>query len=301
MAEIQTVTQGDWRRLSPDDGHWPEGWRALVDPPPEVLVSGQTRHLAAPILAVVGTRSATPRGLAFTRGLAGDLVRRGWTIASGLAFGIDAEAHAGALSAEGCTVAVMATGLERTYPTQHRALRQRIESAGCCVTETPCGGGAGGRWLFLRRNRLIAALARGVIVVEAPARSGALHTAGLALDLGRQVWAVPGPVDSAASAGCHQLLREGAAVCTSAADIDALLAPPAGPSGRFAGAPLPLPGSAARWILDRLDLDGIALEELRQRWPGSDAMWSEGLLALELAGLTRRLPGGRLAPRLWPT
>jgi predicted Rossmann fold nucleotide-binding protein DprA/Smf involved in DNA uptake len=95
------------------------------------------------------------------------------------------------------------------------------------------------------------------------------------------------------------LLREGASLCASAADIDSVLAPPHAPDPALVGPPAPLAGSAARWILDRLDLEGTALEDLRRRWPGNDAMWSEGLLALELAGLIRRLPGARLAPRIW--
>lgn len=289
------------QRLQPSDAHWPTGWRDLPDPPPAVLVSGQAEILARPGLAIVGTRAATPRGLAFARRLAAELARRGWVVVSGLALGIDGEAHAGVLSAGGVTIAIMATGPDRTYPPQHRGLRQQIEAAGCTVTETSSGLKTGGRWLFPRRNRLIAGLAAGVIIIEAPRRSGALSTAAHAADLGRPVWAVPGPVDSPASEGCHDLLRDGALLCTGAADIDPLLPPPSGQIPGVSALPLPLPGSAARWILDRLDLDGVALEELRLRWPGSDAMWSEGLLALELAGLSRRLPGGRLAPRLWRT
>ncbi|MDD5708439.1 MAG: DNA-processing protein DprA [Kiritimatiellae bacterium] len=287
-----------WRCLEPDAAVWPQGWRDLGDPPARVFVTGQEQALRGKILAIVGTRGATPRGLAVARSLAGGLARRGWTIASGLALGIDAEAHTGALAVNGLTIAVMATGPERTYPSQHFSLRERIERTGCCVTESEPGGGAGGRWLFPRRNRLLAALARGVIVVEAPRRSGALLTAQLAVDLGRPVWAVPGPVDASASVGCHDLLRNGAALCTGCEDIDLQLPPPR-QATELARPPLPQPGSAARWILDRIDLDGVALEELRARWPGTTAMWSEGMLALELAGLIRRLPGGRLAPRLW--
>ena len=293
------MPQKSWRRLRRDDAAWPAGWHDLNDEPESVLVTGSPVHLTRPALALVGTRQATPRGLAVARRLAVDLVARGWTIASGLALGIDGEAHRGALAGGGATVAVMATGPERTYPTGHRQLRLEIERMGCSVTEVEPGGGAGGRWIFPRRNRLIAALAAGVVVIEAPERSGALGTARLAADLGRPVWAVPGPVDEPMSAGCHQLLREGAALCAGAADIDSVLAPPRAADPGLAGPPKPLAGSAARWILDRLELDGTGLEDLRRRWPGNDAMWSEGLLALELAGLIRRLPGARMAPRIW--
>jgi len=293
------MPQQSWRRLRRSDAAWPAGWRALSDEPKSVLVTGSPQHLTRPALALVGTRGATPRGLAVARRLAVELVARGWTIVSGLALGIDGEAHRGALAGGGATVAVMATGPERTYPTGHRQLRRQVERQGCSVTEVEPGGGAGGRWIFPRRNRLIAALAAGVVVIEAPVHSGALGTARLAADLGRPVWAVPGPVDEPMSVGCHLLLREGAALCAGAADIDSVLPPPQAVDPAVIAPLRPLAGSAARWILDRLDLEGTALEDLRQRWPGNDAMWSEGLLALELAGLIRRLPGARLAPRIW--
>ena len=292
------MNPADWTTIQRDAAGWPAGWRDLRDPPGSVIVCGHAEALLRPAVAVVGTRGATARGLAIARRLARELAARGWSVASGLALGIDGEAHRGALEAGGETVAVMATAPGRTYPTAHRELRRRIEAQGCCVTEVPAAGGPSGSWLFPRRNRLIAALAAGVVVVEAPARSGALVTARLAADLGRPVWAVPGPVDVEQSAGCHALLRDGALLCAGAADIDPVLPPPR-PGGADEQPPRPLPGSAARWILDRLELDGTVLEDLRRRWPGTDAVWSEGLLALELAGLIRRLPGGRLAPRLW--
>ncbi|MEZ4388332.1 MAG: DNA-processing protein DprA [Candidatus Krumholzibacteriia bacterium] len=283
--------------LHPDAAGWPAGWRDLPEPPASVHVTGDLSCLGARAVAVVGTRAATARGLAVARRLGRDLAARGWVVVSGLAFGIDAAAHEGALEAGGRTVAVMATPPERTYPARHRDLRRRLEARGCAVTESAPGAEVAGRWLFPRRNRLIAGLVEGVIVVEAPHRSGALVTAALAADLGRTVWAVPGPVDSAVSAGCHQLLRDGACLCEGVADIDPVLAPPR--QGAVPPLPRPATGSAAAWILDRLDLDGTPLAELRGRWSGTDAMWHEGLLALELAGLIRRLPGGLLAPRIW--
>ncbi len=288
-----------WIRIDRTSPHWPQRWHLLHDAPTAALVTGNPAVLNTRALAIVGTRGATPRGLAVARRLAIDLAERGWTIVSGLALGIDAEAHAGALEAGGLTVAVMATGPQRTYPTQHRPLRAAIERNGCCVTEQPVDGGPGGRWLFPRRNRLIAGLVEGVVVVEAPAKSGALSTATRAEELSLPIWAVPGPVDLQASQGCHDLLRAGAYLCAGAADVDAHLAPPRPPKALRAGPLEPLPGSAARWILDRLTLEGADLEDLRARWPGTNAMWSEGLLALELGGLIRRLPGGRAAPRLW--
>jgi len=286
-------------RLGPDTASWPPGWRHLPDPPAAVHVTGRDDCLSRRAIAVVGTRAATPRGLAVARRLGCDLAARGWVVVSGLALGIDAAAHEGALEAGGETVAVMGTPPERTYPHQHRHLRRRIEAAGCVVTETPPGQEVAGRWVFPRRNRLIAGLVEGLIVVEAPDKSGALGTAGLAGELGRTVWAVPGPVDHPNSVGCHQLIREGALLCEGAADVDRALSPPR--PGAVSSRPRPEPGSAAAWILERIGLDGTPLGELRVRWPGTDSMWHEGLLALELAGLIRRLPGGLLAPRIWLT
>jgi DNA processing protein len=292
----------EWMRIAADHPHWPVGWGNLEEPPTSVLVTGDTGALARPCVAIVGTRRATPRGLAVARGLASDLAQRGWVIVSGLALGIDGEAHRGALAAGGTTVAVMATGPERTYPIEHGDLRRRIEaSGGCAVTEGEPDA-AVGRWLFPRRNRLIAALARAVVVVEAPVHSGALTTAQLAVDLGREVFAVPGPVDRGESLGCHELIRSGATLLWQADQVEEVLGP-ADPSRprvpAHGGPPLPIAGSPARWIYDRLGLEGVAHGTLAAAWPGTRDMWVEGLLALEVAGLIRRLPGGRLARTIW--
>jgi DNA processing protein len=253
-------------------------------------------------VAVVGTRRATVRGLALARGLAAELAARGWLVVSGLALGIDGAAHRGALEAAGRTAAVMATGADLTYPASHRSLRGRIDRGGCCLTEFPPGTPPL-RHHFPRRNRLIAGLAQAVVVVEAPRRSGALLTALLGLDYDREIFAVPGPVDLETSRGCHHLLREGAHLLEQADDLERVLGTPERPVGESGRAPGPVngpvPGSAARWILDRLDLEGARRDDLRERWPGDERTWLEGLTALELAGLVRRLPGGRLARRSW--
>ncbi|MFH1845739.1 MAG: DNA-processing protein DprA [bacterium] len=288
-------------RSAPD---WPPLWLEMTDPPPRVSVTGECDALARQAIGIVGTRQATPRGLAVATGLAGALVRLGWIVVSGMALGIDAAAHRGAIRAGGKTVAVMGTGSDLTYPAQHVRLRREIESHGCCVTEFP-DGTPPYKSNFPRRNRLIAGMAEGVIVVEAPTRSGALLTAYLALDMCREVFAVPGPIDSLQSRGCHHLLREGATLLESPDDLQRVLAPP-----EYAGSatekestrstlPEPAPGSAARWIWDRLDLGGVEIGELQRRWSGSRQAWSEGLIALEMGDLIRRLPGGRLARKIW--
>jgi DNA processing protein len=302
-AARPAATPASGRLMRPDDPRWPRLWNQITDPPRAVQTAGDAALLAAPAVAIVGTRQATVRGLAFARALGSALAVRGWTIVSGLALGIDGAAHQGALDVGGPTVAVMATGLDRTYPRAHAGLRRRIEETGCVVTEFPVGIGPR-KYHFPRRNRLIAGLVQAVVVVEAPLRSGALVTAYLALDYNREVFAVPGPVDLESSRGCHHLLREGATLLETAADLVAVLDPPAEKSRTQAdgaeGPPRPpRQGSAARWIFDQLDFDGRPVEELRCRWAGDEAGWSEGMIALEMAGLIRRLPGGTLARSIW--
>ncbi len=286
--------------LTPDAPDWPPLWRELPDPPPAVFGRGRRECLGRPAIAIVGTRRATPRGMAVCAGLARALARAGWVIVSGLARGIDAAAHHGALEAGGMTIAVMATGLDQTYPVAHVALRRRIEGQGCSVTEL-APGTQPLPYQFPRRNRLVAGLARGVIVVEAPLHSGALGTAWLAADQNREVMAVPGPVDSPQSAGCHHLLKEGAALVESVEDVHRLLPPPQppDPDGAPPEAPLPAPGTPARWLWDRLDCGGVRQAELLARWPGPASTWAEALVSLEMEGLIRRLPGGLLARRIW--
>jgi len=286
--------------LTPEHPHWPPLWKQIKDPPEAVNVQGQGGCLGLPALAIVGTRRATLRGTAFARSLAAALAVRGWCVVSGLALGIDAAAHRGALEAGGATVAVMGTGLGRIYPAVHADLRRQIEGRGCVLTEFSADVGPR-RYNFPRRNRLIAGMVRGVVVVEAPARSGALLTAQMALDYDREVFAVPGPVDQETSRGSHHLLREGAHLVENAEDVVQVLGCP-GPEDSLqipSGVCGPTPGSAARWILDRLDFDGVPRDRLRSRFQGNEEMWCEGLLALEMAGLIRRLPGGKLARTIW--
>jgi len=276
----------------------------MTDPPPRVSVTGDSTVLTRQAIGIVGTRQATARGLTVATGLADALTRLGWLVVSGMALGIDAAAHQGAIRAGGKTVAVMGTGSDLTYPARHVRLRREIESHGCCVTEFP-DGTPPYKANFPRRNRLIAGMAEGIIVVEAPTRSGALLTAYLALDMCREVFAVPGPIDSLQSRGCHHLIREGATLLESPDDLQRVLAPPEGTIAagemktRGAILPDPAPGSAARWIWDRLDLGGVQIDELLRRWAGSRQAWSEGLIALEMGGLIRRLPGGKLARKIW--
>jgi DNA processing protein len=209
------------------DEDYPASLRDLDDPPAILWRWGSWDVLHEPIVAVVGTRRATPYGQRMAREIAGALARAGATIVSGMALGIDAVAHKAALDAGGCTVAVLGTGADVAYPRAHVALHREIGARGLVLSELPPGARshAGS---FPRRNRIIAALARLTIVVEAPVPSGALITARQALDLGRDVAAVPGPIDSPQSQGTNEYIRDGAHPITSVADALMLagLAPP---------------------------------------------------------------------------
>jgi DNA processing protein len=195
----------------PEVGH-------LVDPPPVLFVQGHTSLLRRHAVAVVGTRRATGAGRRMARDLGRSLSGAGIPVVSGLALGIDGEAHRGALEGPGSTIAVLASGLDRAHPRSHHRLQERIREEGLLVSEFPPGEEARPH-SFPKRNRILAALAEAVVVVEAGERSGAIITADHALDLGRDVWAVPGCVEYPQSRGTHQLLREGAGLLTHPEDL----------------------------------------------------------------------------------
>ena len=211
----------------PGDDTWPISLDDLGDCAPFALwVRGRREALGEldRSIALVGARAATGYGEHVTVEASSGLVDRGYAIVSGAAYGIDGAAHRAALASRGTTIAFLAGGLDRFYPSGHEALLTRVIEAGAAVSEVPCGT-APTKWRFLQRNRLIAAASRAVVVVEAGWRSGSLNTAGHAAALGRPLGAVPGPVTSSASAGCHRMLREYSAVCVTNADEMAELAP----------------------------------------------------------------------------
>ncbi|MGV8970696.1 MAG: DNA-processing protein DprA [Rhodoglobus sp.] len=195
--------------VTPDHPHWPTRMNDLgIRAPFALWVRGNSEILTdEKTTAIVGARAATGYGEHITMELAAGLVERGHTIASGAAYGIDGMAHRAALASGGRTIAYLAGGVDRFYPSGHDALLTRIVEHGAVVSELPCGS-MPTRWRFLARNRLIAANSAAVVVAEAGWRSGSLNTATHAAELGRPVGAVPGPVTSAASAGCHRLIRE---------------------------------------------------------------------------------------------
>lgn len=277
------------------DAGYPPALLDIHDPPVLLYVKGDPAHLARPALAIVGARSATPQGLATATAFAHCLARAGLSIVSGLALGIDAAAHEGALKDAGSTVAVIGTGADRIYPARNAALARRIAEQGAIVSEFPLGTPPLAH-NFPRRNRLIAGLTRGVLVVEAALGSGSLITARLAGEQGREVFAVPGSIHSPLAKGCHRLIRDGAKLVETAEDILEELSPCI--SHAAVHQPEPLPGAASSnsegdRVLAALGHDPADIDTLALRCGlTADALYAI-LLPMELDGLVARLPGGR--------
>lgn len=269
------------------DPDYPPAFRDLPDPPLVLWALGAW-PLPERAIAVVGARAATPYGQRVARGLGRDLAAADVAVVSGAAEGIDRAAHEGALDAPGgWTVAVLGCGFRHVYPAHHRALYREIARKGTLLTEFPPEAPPN-KGSFPRRNRLIAALARGTVVVEARARSGSLITVDHALDLGREVFAVPGPVGAPGSEGPHALLRDGATLVEGAVDVLTALgwgAPPPAPPVALAGA------EAALYAL--LDGEPRGLEALLAASGLAPGPAGAALVGLELAGLARSAPGGR--------
>lgn len=206
------------RLLVRGEADYPEALLALEHPPLWVMTRGELRHLEPVGVAIVGTRQASPYGTRVAREIARVVTRAGGVVVSGLARGIDAVAHRAALEAGGATIAVLGTGVDVPYPAGHRALLDEVAKYGLVMSECPLGAHAT-PGAFPERNRLIAALGRVTIVVEAGRASGALITASRATEIGREVMAVPGPVDAPQSVGCNLLIRDGAYIVTEIADV----------------------------------------------------------------------------------
>jgi DNA processing protein len=240
------------RLVCPEDAEWPSALDQLGPARPYALWlrgNADLRFACSRSASVVGSRAATSYGAHVAGELSADLGERGWAVVSGGAYGIDAAAHRGALAAEGVTIAVLACGVDYPYPASHADLFAAICAQGLVVSEWPPGSRPA-RTRFLVRNRVIAALACGTVIVEAGERSGALNTARHAADLGKPLMAVPGPVTSAQSAGCHRILREWGATCvTRAADIIEMLSPLSVPDALTPGGPQPSAGTPDAWPL----------------------------------------------------
>lgn len=271
--------------LIPGDRHWPVSLDDLgVNAPSALWVRGRPELLTAePRVALVGARASSGYGELMAAEIAGDLAATGAVIVSGGAYGIDGAAHRAALGVDGATVAFLAGGVDRAYPAGHQQLIRQIAEAGTVVSELPCGA-APTKWRFLARNRLIAALGNATVVIEAGWRSGSLNTAGHAAALGRPLGAVPGPVTSASSAGCHRLLREYDALCvTSAAEVRELW----GMGAASPPSPDPIEPDRIR-LLDAMSTRSRSSAEELARRSGLAPDRIRGLLGvLELEGIVR--------------
>jgi DNA processing protein len=277
------------------DPAYPEGLREIPEPPLTLAVRG-TLAVDEPAVAVVGTRRASEYGRRIAADLAAGLARAGLVVVSGLASGIDAAAHRAALAASGRTVAVLGTGIDVVYPRWHAELTEAIAGSGALVSEFPCGTAPLAHH-FPRRNRIISGLSLGAIVVEAAEQSGSLITAAYAVEQNRQVYAVPGPLGSARQHGPHRLIQQGAKLVTRVEDVIEDLAPQLLPrlAARRAADVSGSVTVAERRMLEVLGDDGRHLDELIGALGVPAGAVLETLLALELRGFVRQLPGKRFS------
>ena len=299
----QRVEQArDWLRKSDDhhliyldDDDYPPMLRESPSPPPLLFAKGQRSVLCCPMVTMVGGRHASQQGLDIARTLAAGLAQHGIVVVSGLAYGIDAASHQGALSVQGMTLAVVGTGVDRVYPAAHRDLAHQIVVSGLMLSEFPLGTPPLANH-FPRRNRIIAGLAHACVVVEARLGSGSLITAQEALEANREVMAVPGSISSPYSKGCHHLIKQGTSLVEHVDDI--LL----GMGFRVSSPPVhktetnSIEGSTShpyQDFLDQMSYDVVDLDQLIARGVHSPAEWFAALLELELLGDVVQLPGGR--------
>jgi DNA processing protein len=311
-AELAALHRAGARLVCWGEPGYPSALAAIEDAPPILTILGQAELLQRPMIAVVGARNASANGRRLARDLAAELGLGGLVVISGLARGIDAAAHLGAL--ETGSVAVVAGGADVVYPAENRGLHDALARRGAVVAELPLGTEPQARH-FPRRNRIISGMALGVVVVEAAARSGSLITARFALEQGREVFAVPGsPLDPRAR-GCNELLRHGAILTENAADVLSQLGPQL---HRIDMKPPPIPSSASGgglgWgpppgdepvgeeaglelILERLGPTPVAVDELVRQCHLSAAAVATLLLELELAGRVERHPGNLVSLR----
>ncbi|MGM0413140.1 MAG: DNA-processing protein DprA [Pseudomonadota bacterium] len=287
------------RLVTPADPTYPPALRELTDPPMALFVVGDPDYLPWPGVAVVGSRRPSPAGREIAEELGRELARAGLVVVSGLALGTDGAAHRGAVAVGGPTVGVLGCGPDRIYPRRNAELAEAVAGAGAVISEFPPGTGVA-RGHFPRRNRIIAGMTRGTTVVEAAMRSGSLITARLASEAGREVLAVPGPVRSPTSRGCHRLIREGAKLVEGVEDILEEVAPGVGAAAPVAGS---ASGSAeeavvepeAQKLLGCLGFEPESVDNLVERSGLTADTVSAMLIRLELQGVVESAPGGRFS------
>ncbi|HEY7925925.1 MAG TPA: DNA-processing protein DprA [Candidatus Dormibacteraeota bacterium] len=291
------------RRLERGEPGWPARLEHLDAPPAALWLRGTLPPLDTPCVAVVGARRATPGGLLIARDMAADLAAAGVTVVSGMARGIDAAAHRGALQGAGCTVAVLGCGIDLCYPAEHLELRDQIATRGCVISEDG-GAEAPIGWRFPRRNRLIAALAEAVVVVEATAKSGALSTARWAADLGREVLAVPGSIRSPTSVGPNLLIRDGVRPFLTMQDLfeaapqlrrSFTACQPTEPAGETDHQLWAAENPLLRRVLEQVGADPVHPDELAATLRVASADLAAALTTLQLRGAISEVYGGRVA------
>ena len=296
-TEIRRIRQAEVTIVPFTDVRYPARLRMIADPPPFLYVKGEIRAEDDKAVAVVGSRSASDYGRKVTRDLSRGLAALGFTVVSGLARGIDGTAHETALGCGSRTIAVLGSGVDRAYPPEHAALYRRISQNGAVVSELPVGTRPMA-FNFPPRNRLISGLSLGVVVVEATEKSGSLITAALAVEQGREVFAVPGEVGSSRSRGAHRLIRQGAKLVETVEDIVEEIAPQlltrAGEQAKDGRRGLPQNASEeVKKIFHLLQERSLQIDEVIESSGFSPAKVSEVLLDLELQGYLRQLPGKR--------
>ena len=317
QADLDWLAEPGHRLLRCTEADFPPQLETIPQPPAALFVVGDAGLLLHPQVAIVGARGASAAGLANARSFARELAQAGLRVTSGMADGIDGAAHAAALEVGAPTLAVIGTGADRVYPRKHEALARQIAAQGALVSEFPLGTAARAAQ-FPRRNRIIAGLALGTLVIEASLRSGSLITARLAVEQGREVFALPGSIHHPLARGCHRLIRDGAHLVEAAAEIVEVLAPAARQLGvelaaRLAADPVSVPSSppaatatvhhpaaaadeqeaAYCRLLRLLGHDPVTLDELAARTGQPVAALSPMLLELELDGRVEGLPGSR--------
>ncbi|MFN2349067.1 MAG: DNA-processing protein DprA [Thioalkalivibrio sp.] len=300
VADLQWAKAPQHHILTPDDPRYPPRLHEIG--PGILYVTGDPNLLSEPQLAMVGSRHPTPGGAETARAFAAHLARSGLVITSGLALGIDAAAHEGALAGGGATIAVVATGPDRVYPARHRDLAHRIAEQGALVTEFPTGTPARPEH-FPRRNRLISGLGLGTLVVEAALNSGSLITARYASEQGREVFAIPGSIHNPVARGCHRLIRQGAKLVETASDVLEELSPQlhaeidqlppaAGKSGPAQEADF-TDNPEHEALLQHMGYDPVTVDQLVSRSGLTVEVVSSMLLIMELRGQVVSLSGGR--------
>ena len=306
-SEFEKAKRYGVKILTPADEGYPEMLLNTRGHPLALYVKGDVKALSKPSVAVVGTRRATAYGIDQANRFGHDLAQYGWCVVSGLALGIDSEAHKGALAAEGITVGVLGSALDRFYPEQNRELaREIVKKGGAVVSEFPFGREPD-QQTFPQRNHVVAALASGVVAIEAPAKSGTLITTSIAANIGRTVMALPGRVDSPRSAGCLDLIRNGATLVRCAADVSEALskltATPIRQKRVRKDAPpqsLPTPEPPAfsieeSIIMREVDVEGVSMDRLVQLTGFSPSKVRSLCMTLRLKERVRFLPGNRVA------